>query len=118
MKLTKLGAHAVIVFASNEAAYAQAPFMLRPLGSLVCVGLLDKIMNTIGAPSLFLTMRGLRIVGSVVGSFNDVDEMLDFTARDLVHPQLTRGNLEDCDHFLNEIKAGTLPGRAVLKVAS
>ena len=30
-------------------------------------------------------MKRLNIVGSVVGSLKDVEEALDFTARDLVH---------------------------------
>lgn len=47
----------------------------------------------------------------------DVEEALDFCARDLVHPILTKGTLEDVDKFCTMMKEGRLPGRAVLKVS-
>lgn len=43
---------------------------------------------------------------------------LDFTARDLVHPILTRGTLDDVDKFCEMMVHGKLPGRAVLKVTA
>ena len=48
----------------------------------------------------------------------DVEECLSFTARDLVHPILTKGTLHDVDKFCKLMIAGELPGRAVLKVAA
>lgn len=65
-----------------------------------------------------LCLKKLNIVGSVVGTLKDVDECLDFTARGLVKPIITRGTLEDLDHLCHEMKAGKLAGRAVLKVSS
>ena len=47
-----------------------------------------------------------------------MEEALEFTSRDLVHPILTKGNLTDLDKFIDMMKAGKLPGRAVLKVAA
>jgi alcohol dehydrogenase, propanol-preferring len=58
------------------------------------------------------------VVGSVVGTLKDVEEALDFTARGLVHPVLSKGNLSDLDDFMQKMIAGKLPGRAVLKVAA
>lgn len=52
-----------------------------------------------------------------MGTLKDVDEALDFTVRDLVHPILTKGSLEDIDKFIALMKKGQLPGRAVLKVS-
>ena len=54
-------------------------------------------------------------MGSVVGTLKDVEEALDFTARDLVHPILTKGTLQDVDKFCQLMIAGKLAGRAVLK---
>lgn len=45
-------------------------------------------------------------------------QCLDFTARGLVHPILTHGGLEDIDRFCDDLDAGKLVGRAVIKVAS
>lgn len=47
-----------------------------------------------------------------------VEEALDFCARDLVHPILTKGTLDDVDRFCKLMKAGNLPGRAVLKISA
>jgi propanol-preferring alcohol dehydrogenase len=65
-----------------------------------------------------LCLRKLNIVGSVVGTLKDVEEALDFTARGLVHPILSKGTLEDLDKFCELMIAGELAGRAVLKIAS
>lgn len=71
-----------------------------------------------GAPPIVLCLRKLNVVGSVVGTLKDVEEALDFTARDLVHPILTKGTLQDVDKFCQLMIAGKLAGRAVLKVAA
>lgn len=63
-------------------------------------------------------MRKLNVVGSVVGTLKDVEEALDFTARDLVNPILTKGTLQDVDKFCQLMIAGKLAGRAVLKVSA
>lgn len=46
----------------------------------------------------------------------DVEECLEFTARGLVHPILTKGTLHDVDKFCELMIAGKLPGRAVMKI--
>ena len=46
-----------------------------------------------------------------------MEEALDFTARGLVHPILTKGKLEDVDKFCDLMIKGQLAGRAVLQVA-
>lgn len=38
-KITSFGVHAVICTANGERAYEQSMQMLRPLGTLVCVGI-------------------------------------------------------------------------------
>ena len=48
----------------------------------------------------------------------DVEEALDFTARGLVKPILTKGELKDVDKFIDLMKEGKLAGRAVLKVGA
>jgi propanol-preferring alcohol dehydrogenase len=85
MKLTKYGAHGVIVTAATKEAYASAPGFLRPGGTVVAVGLPKDPTVLAGAPPLMLCLRKLNIVGSVVGTLKDVEEALDFTARGLVH---------------------------------
>ncbi len=71
-----------------------------------------------GAPPIVVCLKKLNIVGSVVGTLKDVEEALDFTARGLVHPILTKGTLEDVDKFCELMATGKLAGRAVLKIAA
>ena len=118
MKLTTYGAHGVIVFAASKGGYAMAPSLLRPGGTMVSVGLPQDPTVVAGAPPILLAMKRIQVVGSVTGTLKDVEEALDFTARGLVHPILTKGTLADVDKFCSLMAEGKLPGRAVLKVAT
>lgn len=138
-RITKYGAHGVIVFAAAKESYAAAPGMLRPGGTVVAVGLPTDPTLVAGAPPLILAMKRLNVVGSVTGTLKEVEEAygipnnffdagsccadtdltnrLDFTARGLVRPILTKGTLDDVDKFCEMLIHGKLPGRAVLKVS-
>ncbi|KAI4722358.1 alcohol dehydrogenase [Aureobasidium sp. EXF-10727] len=118
MKITTFGAHGVIVFAATREAYGAAPNFLRPGGTVVAVGLPKDETIIAGASPLTLVLKRLNIVGSVTGTLKEVEEALDFTARGLVRPILTKGTLEDVDRFLQLLDQGKLPGRAVLKIAA
>ncbi|KAL2439215.1 Alcohol dehydrogenase 5 [Exophiala dermatitidis] len=117
MRITKYGAHGVIVIAATKQAYETAPSFLRPGGTVVAVGLPKDPTVLAGAPPIMICLRRLNIVGSVTGTLKDVEEALDFTARGLVHPILTKGTLADVDKYIEQMLAGKLSGRAVLKVS-
>jgi len=123
------------VTAATKEAYATAASLLRPNGTVVVVGLPKDPTIIAGAPPIMMALKRLNFVGSVVGSLKDVEEALDFTARDLVHvsqpvkcerammlitlqPILSKGKLEDLDSFMEKMSKGQLPGRAVLQVAA
>lgn len=118
MEITGLGAHGVVVTAASVAGYATAPSFLRPGGTLVPVGLPADPTVVVGAPPIMMCLKRLNICGSVVGSLTDVVECLDFTTRGLVRPIITKGTLHDLDRLCHDMKAGTLMGRAVLKVGA
>ena len=107
-----------LVTAASAAGYATAPAYLRPGGTLVPVGLPADPSVVVGAPPIMICLKKLNICGSVVGSLVDVVECLDFTARGLVHPIITKGTLHDLDRLCHEMKEGKLMGRAVLKVGA
>ncbi|PNP82756.1 hypothetical protein FNYG_03987 [Fusarium nygamai] len=118
MKITKYGAHGVIITAATRAAYETAPNYLRPNGTAVAVGLPQDPTVIAGAPPMAVALRRLKIVGSVTGSMKDVEEALDFTARGLVRPILSKGKLEDLDQWIKKLSTGQLAGRCVLEVAA
>ncbi|KAE8338032.1 hypothetical protein BDV24DRAFT_153909 [Aspergillus arachidicola] len=118
IRITKHGAHGVIVTAASKTVYEWAPMYLRPGGTMVVVGLPNDPSILAGAPPLVLALRRLNIVGNITGSLKDVEEALDFTARGIVHPILSKGKLEDLDSWVEKLKAGQVAGRAVLQVAA
>lgn len=136
MRITKHGAHGVVVTAASKTVYEWAPMYLRPGGTMVVVGLPNDPSILAGAPPLVLALRRLNIVGNITGSLRDVEEALDFTARGIVHvsfspwrefglcmlsrkqPILSKGKLEDLDSWIEKLKAGQVAGRAVLQVAA
>ncbi|PLB53818.1 putative alcohol dehydrogenase [Aspergillus steynii IBT 23096] len=118
MTVTKYGAQGVIVTAATKQAYALAPTFLRPNGTVVVVGLPKDASILAGAPPLLMALKRLNIVGNITGSLKDVEEALDFTARGIVHPVLSKGKLEDLNSWMEKLKNGQLAGRAVLQVAA
>lgn len=75
MKITTYGAQGVIVFSATKAGYEQAPHLLRPNGTMVCVGLPKDQTVVAGAPPILMCLKRLNIVGSVVGTLKDVEEV-------------------------------------------
>ncbi|KAF4472614.1 Alcohol dehydrogenase 5 [Fusarium albosuccineum] len=118
MEITKYGAHGVIVTAATRPAYESAPGFLRPNGTVVAVGLPQDPTIIAGCSPMTMALRRLNVVGSVVGSLKEVEEALDFTARGIVHPILSKGKLEDLDEWIHKLGAGQVAGRCVLKVAA
>ncbi|EMD92720.1 hypothetical protein COCHEDRAFT_1154450 [Bipolaris maydis C5] len=118
LKTTQYGAHGILVFPSTNAAYESAPHLLRPGGTMVCMGIPKNTNFVVGATPALLCVKKLNVVGSITGTLKEVEEALDFTARGLVHPVLTYGGLEDLDRLCADMRAGKLVGRAVIKVAS
>lgn len=74
-KITKYGAHGVLVFPASKASYEQAPHLLRPNGTMVCVGLPKDPTIVVGASPLLMCAKKLNVVGSVTGTLKDVEEV-------------------------------------------
>ena len=91
MRITKHGAHGVVVTAASKTVYEWAPMYLRPGGTMVVVGLPNDPSILAGAPPLVMALRRLNIVGNITGSLKDVEEALDFTARGIVHVSFSYG---------------------------
>lgn len=68
LRITKHGAHGVVVTAAAREGYAAAPHFLRPGGTMVAVGLPKETDVVAGAPPILLALKRLNIVGSVTGT--------------------------------------------------
>ncbi|KAJ4152084.1 hypothetical protein NW765_017593 [Fusarium oxysporum] len=89
-----LGVSSCIVSATSATAYTAALDILAPFGSLVCIGIppLDQVVSF---HPLLLIDRGIKIVGSSVGTHQEMLEAIRFVERGLVKPVINLRLLDD-----------------------
>ena len=108
------GAHGVLVTAVHPSAFGQAIGMTRRGGTIVFNGLPP---GDFPAPIFDIVLKGLTIRGSIVGTRQDMIEALDFYARGLIHPTIAERPLDDINAVFEEMQAGAIDGRIVLRFA-
>ncbi|MGQ6474002.1 alcohol dehydrogenase AdhP [Serratia sp. IR-2025] len=105
------GAHAAVVTAVAKAAFNSAVNAVRAGGKVVAVGLPPESMD-LSIPRLVLD--GIQVVGSLVGTREDLKEAFQFAAEGKVTPKVTKRPLGDINAIFEEMKAGTIRGRMVI----
>ncbi|HEB0114471.1 TPA: alcohol dehydrogenase AdhP, partial [Serratia marcescens] len=105
------GAHAAVVTAVAKAAFNSAVNAVRAGGKVVAVGLPPESMD-LSIPRLVLD--GIQVVGSLVGTREDLKEAFQFAAEGKVTPKVTKRPLGDINAIFDEMKAGTIRGRMVI----
>lgn len=75
MGITTYGAHGVVVISATRQSYEQAPHLLRPRGTVVCIGLPKDSTVVAGAPPILMVLKKLSVVGSVTGTRKEVEEV-------------------------------------------
>ncbi|AZZ65794.1 alcohol dehydrogenase AdhP [Metamycoplasma phocicerebrale] len=118
IKYTKGGVHAIInTSVASKAAY-QAMNILRKGGRQVLVGLPSKDENGKDefSISIFKTVLNEReIVGSIVGTRQDLQEALLFAAEGKVKSEITKIiKLEEVSEIFKKLEKGEFVGRAVI----
>lgn len=106
------GAHGVLVTAVHPQAFGQAIGMARRGGTIVFVGLPP---GDFPAPIFDIVLKRLTIRGSIVGTRQDMVEALDFYARGLIHPTISKRSLGDINEIFDEMKEGAIDGRVVIE---
>ncbi|PYH85639.1 hypothetical protein BO82DRAFT_380736 [Aspergillus uvarum CBS 121591] len=110
-----IGAHAVIVVVGLEKAYEQSVEFLRPVGTLVCVGLPRPDYHLPISP-LMCVDRGYRIVGSAVGTEDEMQALLRMAAAGKVVTHVTVFDLEAINEVAGLLGRFAVKGRAVLRI--
>ncbi|MBV4367428.1 alcohol dehydrogenase AdhP [Erwinia sp. BNK-24-b] len=105
------GAHAAVVTAVAKAAFNSAVDAMRAGGRIVAVGLPPESMS-LNIPRLVLD--GIQVVGSLVGTREDLAEAFQFAAEGKVVPKVTRRPVEDINDIFEEMIAGKIKGRMVI----
>ena len=114
MRITQgYGAHGAICLTSSRAGYAQSLGLLRNLGTLVCLGV---AMDDLPISPLQMIVRGIQIMGSSVGSHEDLAELLEMAAAKLVEPVVKTFNFTELNDVLNQVKHNRISGRAVVMI--
>lgn len=108
------GAHGAVVTAVAKSAFNQAVDAMRAGGTVVAVGLPVESMDLL-IPRLVLD--GIRVVGSLVGTRQDLKEAFQAGADGLVVPKCEMRPMEDINDIFEEMEEGTIRGRMVIDLA-
>ena len=109
------GAHAAVVTATAKSAFNSAVDAMRAGGRIVAVGLPPESMS-LNIPRLVLD--GIQVVGSLVGTREDLAEAFQFAAEGKVVPKVTLRPLEDINAIFKEMEQGQIRGRMVIDLRS
>ncbi|KAJ6013850.1 Alcohol dehydrogenase 1 [Penicillium herquei] len=110
-----LGVHAVICTANGEKAYEQSMNMLRPLGTLVCVGI-PHIPFRLPATPFEMIVKGLTIVGNSAGTAQEMDELLAMALAGDVQAHIEVFDLQAIVDVLQRLERSEIEGRVVLRI--
>ncbi|MEQ8717755.1 MAG: zinc-dependent alcohol dehydrogenase [Acidimicrobiales bacterium] len=105
------GAHAVVSTAVTPAAIESAFRSLRRNGRLVLVGL--PADNEISVPVFETVLGGISIIGSIVGTRQDLREVFELHAAGLTEIVRESRRLDDVNSCIDEVLSGEVTARLV-----
>jgi propanol-preferring alcohol dehydrogenase len=105
------GVHVAVVTSAAKAAYDAAFKCLRPAGTLAVVGLPAEVLTF---SALALVAAEARIVGSAVGTRDDLRAVLDLAAAGKLRCRTETQPLERVNEVFEQMRRGEINGRVVL----
>ncbi|QUH04800.1 NAD(P)-dependent alcohol dehydrogenase [Saccharopolyspora erythraea] len=105
------GAHVVLDFVGEGGTEAEGVAMTRDAGSYFVIGYGGRV----DVPTIDIISREINVIGNLVGSYNDLDELMTLTAQGKVALRTRTYALDDAPAALDDLDAGRIPGgRAIL----
>ncbi|MPZ63449.1 MAG: alcohol dehydrogenase catalytic domain-containing protein [Propionibacteriales bacterium] len=104
------GANVVIDFVGEKGAEQQGVAMLREAGSYFSVG----YGGAIHIPTIDIISQEINVIGNLVGTYNDLDELMNLTARGKVKLHTTTYPLDAVNDAIDDLDGGRLQGRGIL----
>jgi propanol-preferring alcohol dehydrogenase len=101
------GADAAVSTAVFPTAFEQAFRSLARGGKLVCVGL--PAQNEMKLPIFETVLGGLEVIGSIVGTRHDLEEVFELHRRGLTTLEYAERSLDDVNSAITEVLDGTAP---------
>jgi NAD+-dependent secondary alcohol dehydrogenase Adh1 len=105
-----LGAEAVIDFVGERGATAEGVAMLRQAGSYFVIGYGENI----NVPTIDIISREINFIGNLVGSYNDLSELMTLTAQGKVTLHTSAYPLDAVNDAMADLDHGRLQGRGIL----
>ncbi|MGY1780564.1 NAD(P)-dependent alcohol dehydrogenase [Geodermatophilus sp. SYSU D01036] len=104
------GAEVVIDFVGEGGSTAEGLAMTRRAGDYLVVGYGENI----DVPTIDLISSEINILGNLVGSYNDLVELMALAAQQKVTLHTQRYELDDFQTAIDDLSAGRVRGRAIL----
>jgi NAD+-dependent secondary alcohol dehydrogenase Adh1 len=104
------GAEVVIDFVGEGGSTSEGLRMLREAGDYHVVGYGENI----NVPTIDIISSEINIVGNLVGSYNDLCELMVLAARGAVTLHTVKYPLDDFQRAVDDLAAGRIRGRAIL----
>lgn len=104
------GAEAVIDFVGEGGATREGIAMLRRAGNYYVVGYGENI----DVPTIDVISTEINFIGNLVGSYNDLHELMTLAAQGKVTLHTTKYPLQSFQQALDDLDAGRVRGRAIL----
>ena len=105
----------MVVTAGHATAFAHACEMLRVGGTLSCVGI-PPGRAYLETPIATIVIKGLWIVGSLVGSLKECLEAVELVREGVVRPEIQIREFRELGEVYEEMERGDVAGRVVLRV--
>ena len=104
------GVEAVLDFVGEQGTTVQGPAMLAGGGTYFVIGYGGRV----DLSAIEIISREISVVGSLVGSFTELSELMALAARGKVKLETREYSLEEVNSALADLRDGRLHGRGVL----
>jgi propanol-preferring alcohol dehydrogenase len=108
------GADVAVALAASSASFEQAFHSLRRGGRLVCVAL--PAAGTITLPIFDTVLKGISVIGSIVGTRNDLADVFALHAAGRTKVVAAERKLDEVNESIAEVLAGQVPARIVFEL--
>ncbi|MFC7493578.1 MULTISPECIES: alcohol dehydrogenase AdhP [unclassified Nocardioides] len=110
------GADVAVVLAVMPSVFEQAFAALRRGGRLVCVGLPPETDGPMSLPIFPTVLKGISVIGSIVGTRQDLAEVFDLHARGRTRVVAETRKLDEVNQSVDDVLAGRATARIVFEM--
>ena len=109
------GADVAVVLAVTPTVFEQAHASLRRGGRLICVGLPPETEGPMALPIFPTVLKGISVIGSIVGTRQDLVEVFDLHARGRTRVVAETRKLDEINASIDDVLAGRTTARIVFE---